>query len=138
MMDILNIDGKSIEEKMEKAIEDTHEELDGLVEERMCRVYTDTLTKHLTEEHAVFRRISTEELGFSYDYHFILVPKEEGYYLLDLTFSQFGENQGFELLSQKGYQYINNSNWDEYIEITCKQTPNISLEEAFHSWNKRR
>ena len=138
MMDILNIDGRTTEEKIEKAIENTHEELSDLVEERMCMVYTDTLARYLSEEHTVYRKISTKELGQSYDHNFILVPKEENYYLIDLTFSQFRQKEGFQLLTQKGYQYIDNSLWNAYIEIVCMESPKKTMEEAFNQWEKRK
>ena len=42
VFDILNLDGKTVEEKIKKSISKTKEELSCLTEERMCMIYSDT------------------------------------------------------------------------------------------------
>lgn len=66
--DLLNLDGKTVEDKIKKSIDKTKEELSDLDTERMCMVYSGYLLDNLRREHAICRLVDTNDLGFNYQH----------------------------------------------------------------------
>lgn len=118
---IKNITGKDNEEELEKAIAVVKNSLNGLTEERMCKVYSSYLLEELRARHIPVRLISTADLNLEYKHYFIMVPSNKiggEYYLADLTFSQFRkEGTEFGDLETKGYQKIEDKELNDYLSI---------------------
>ena len=132
-----NIYGKNNEEELKEAILTVRNSLNGLTEERMCKVYSSLLLNELNNRHVPARLINTLDLGLKYEHIFVLVPSNEiGYFLADLTFSQF--NQKPEQLSQllnNGYQLMEDINLNYYLNVIEKGnlTNPISIEDIFYT-----
>lgn len=134
-----NISLKNNEEELVKSIAIVEQKLKKLTEERMCKVYSSYLLRELLKHHVPSRLINTLDLGLDYEHVFVLVPKNEGgYFLADLTFSQFNsKNDMFRKLSTDGYQLINDIDLNCYLNIITKQklTCEFSLEDLFYFSN---
>lgn len=130
VFDILNLDGKTVEEKIKKSISKTKEELSGLSVERMCMIYSGYLLDNLRREHAICRLVDTTDLGLDYQHHFILVNNGEEYYLVDLTYSQFGDDSLDKLLSD-GYDLVDDAKFSKYLRVVSKQDSSKSVRDAF-------
>lgn len=116
---IKNIRGNNNEEVLKTSILNVREKLKGLVEERMCKIYSGFLIEELNKNHVPSRLVNTLDLNLEYEHEFVLVPSnEKGYFLADLTFSQFN-NEENELinLSTFGYQYMDDSCLKMYLSI---------------------
>ena len=88
LYDILNITGNK-EEKIKSCISNVRLELEDLIEDQTCMIYSSYISEELYKNHIINRIIRTGEVS-SYDHHFVLVPKDgDSYYLRDLTYSQF-------------------------------------------------
>lgn len=134
---IKNISGKNNEEELIKSISKIKGILNGLTEERTCKIYSGFLVEELRKNHVPARLINTLDLGLVYEHEFILIPDNMsggGYLLADLTFSQF--NQTLEQLKQlitNGYQFINDESFKIYLESIEKEfIEKISVEDAFY------
>lgn len=140
---ILNITNVNIEEGLKQAIFNCQEELKGLTEERMCKVYHYSLLQLLNEQHILARIVNTLDLQFEFEHLFLLIPKSitgGEYFLADLTFSQFHSSlEEFEDLKKNGYQFVSDELFQKYLEIVTKDK-NISftLEDAFYLESKKR
>lgn len=136
---IKNIYGLNNEEGLIKAITFTKKILSDLVEERMCKVYSSYLLNELKKQHIPAHMINTLDLGFQYEHAFVLVPSnDDGYFLADLTFSQFNKkiNTLTQLLNE-GYQIIDNNSFRDYLSIVLNEniTEQISINDIFYSSN---
>ena len=130
-----NIYGKNTEEELIKAISSVRETLNGLVEERMCKVYSSFLLKELNNRHIPARLINTLDIGLEYEHIFILVPfNDKNYFLADLTFSQFNKNpEQLNQLLTAGYQLIDNISLNYYLDVITENHKNqISVEDIFY------
>lgn len=121
MIDILNIDGLSTEEKIKKSIDEAQEELKDLTKERMCKAYSDVLYEKLQRHHVISKKMNTKEMGCNYEHHFILALNQEETYLVDLSFIQFISHDEMQELSEKGYQKLEESSWQDYIRIVTME-----------------
>ena len=128
--DLLNLDGKDVEDKIRKSIDKTKEELSDLDTERMCMVYSGYLLDNLRREHAICRLVDTNDLGLNYQHHFILVNNGDSHYLVDLTYDQFGDKSLDKLLSD-GYDVIDDEKFSRYLKVVTKQESNSSVRDAF-------
>lgn len=132
-----NIYGKNNEEELIKSISNVRETLSGLLEERMCKVYSGFLLRELNNHHVPSRLINSLDLGIEYEHMFVLVPSNDtGYFLADLTFSQFNtEHEQLNQLLSKGYQHIDDNSLNCYLNIISKGnfTNQISAEDIFYS-----
>lgn len=129
-----NISRIDIEEELIDAISITRSQLEGLTEERMCKVYSSYLQEELKKRHILARIINTIDLGLNYEHHFILISSNDSNYILaDLTFSQFETNTEFDQLLEKGYQYIDNKGLANYLSIINNKdiTNQISVDNIF-------
>ena len=136
---IKNIYGLNNEERLIKAITFTKKILSDLVEERMCKVYSSYLLNELKKQHIPAHMINTLDLGFQYEHVFVLVPSnDDGYFLADLTFSQFNKNiNTLTQLLNEGYQIIDNNSFRDYLSIVLNEdiTEQISINDIFYSSN---
>ena len=133
---IKNISNKNNEEELKKAITKVKQQLNGLTEERMCKVYCSYLLNELRNNHIPARLINTRDLNLDYEHFFVLVPRnKEGYYLADLTFSQFNEKEEHLIkLLKDGYQYIDNNSFMYYIKIVenAKDLDNYYIDDIYY------
>ncbi len=88
---ILNISNKNIEEEIKSSIIDTRRQLCNLNEDRMCLIYSSYIYQNLKKRHILSHIIDTKYLGLNYQHRFVLVYAKN-YYLIDLTYSQFLNN----------------------------------------------
>lgn len=141
---ITNLYGNNLEESIKKAIVKTKNDCDGLTEERMCKVYNSVLLQNLMELHLSCRLINSQDLGLTYEHVFVLVSSKTimggGYYLADLTFSQFPKATIFKDLLFNGYQKINDLDFSTYLNILNGQPflLQYTLEEVYFSLEKDR
>lgn len=137
-----NIYGKNNEEELKKTISIVKKELSNLTEERMCKVYNGYLLKKLNKNHVPSRLINTIDLGLNYEHIFVLVPKNDsGYFLADLTFSQFNINvKELNELLNNGYQEITDQTLNLYLNIVEKNNKItlLSTEDIFYRTNKKK
>lgn len=133
---IKNISNRNNEEELKKAIIKVKQELNGLTEERMCKIYSSYLLNELRNNHISARLINTRDLNLDYEHYFVLVPRnEEGYYLVDLTFSQFNEKEEqLNSLLKDGYQYMDDNILMYYLKIVenKKDLDNYYIDEIFY------
>lgn len=129
--DLLNLDGKNIEDKIISAIDEVKKELGDLETERTCMIYSGHLYNKLREKHVVCRLIDTTDLGVNYRHQFLLVSENrDSYYLVDLTYEQFGDDEFLKELLEKGYEKVDSLKWAYYMsKFNAYSLP--SLKEVF-------
>ena len=134
MLNIANIDKESI---IRKAIENTKSDLNGLEYERMCLVYNWYLYENLKDMSCLAYIVDTDDLGFDYKHRFVLVPDNNLYYLVDLTYKQFGkEDKVLNKLYTDGYQEIDNDKYNYYISRVTGNNKDITIDESLFNETK--
>ena len=134
MLNIANIDKESI---IKKAIENTKSDLNGLEYERMCLVYNWYLYENLKDMSCLAYIVDTDDLGFDYKHRFVLVPDNNLYYLVDLTYKQFGkEDKVLNKLYNDGYQEIDNDKYNYYISRVTGNNKDITIDESLFNETK--
>ena len=134
MLNIANIDKESI---IKKAIENTKSDLNGLEYERMCLVYNWYLYENLKDMSCLAYIVDTDDLGFDYKHRFVLVPDNNLYYLVDLTYKQFGkEDKVLNKLYTDGYQEIDNDKYNYYISRVTGNNKDITIDESLFNETK--
>ena len=134
MLNIANIDKESI---IKKAIENTKSDLNGLDYERMCLVYNWYLYENLKDMSCLAYIVDTDDLGFDYKHRFVLVPDNNLYYLVDLTYKQFGkEDKVLNKLYTVGYQEIDNDKYNYYISRVTGNNKDITIDESLFNETK--
>ena len=134
MLNIANIDKESI---IRKAIENTKSDLNGLEYERMCLVYNWYLYENLKDMSCLAYIVDTDDLGFDYKHRFVLVPDNNLYYLVDLTYKQFGkEDKVLNKLYNDGYQEIDNDKYNYYISRVTGNNKDITIDESLFNETK--
>ena len=130
---IKNIQGKNNEEVLKEKINVVRSKLNNLTEERMCKIYSTALYEELKSEHIPCRLVSTLDLGAIYDHYFVLIPdNDKGYYVADLTYSQFNKDNFPELLNN-GYLYMNSELFNKYIHVVAYGVEdNINIEDIYY------
>ena len=128
MLNIANIDKESI---IRKAIENTKSDLDGLDYERMCLVYNWYLYENLKDMSCLAYIVDTDDLGFDYKHRFVLVPDNNLYYLVDLTYKQFGKDDDIlSKLYNEGYELIDNDKYNYYLSKVTGSEKDITIDES--------
>ena len=128
MLNISNIDKESI---IRKAIENTKSDLDGLDYERMCLVYNWYLYENLKDMSCLAYIVDTDDLGFDYKHRFVLVPDNNLYYLVDLTYKQFGKDDDIlSKLYNEGYELIDNDKYNYYLSKVTGSEKDITIDES--------
>lgn len=128
MLNIANIDKESI---IRKAIENTKSDLDGLEYERMCLVYNWYLYENLKDMSCLAYIVDTDDLGFDYKHRFVLVPDNNLYYLVDLTYKQFGKDDDIlSKLYNEGYELIDNDKYNYYLSKVTGSEKDITIDES--------
>lgn len=134
MLNIANIDKESI---IRKAIENTKSDLEGLDYERMCLVYNWYLYENLKDMSCLAYIVDTDDLGFDYKHRFVLVSDNNLYYLVDLTYKQFGkEDKVLNKLYNDGYQEIDNDKYNYYISRVTGNNKDITIDESLFNETK--
>ncbi len=135
MLNIANIDKESI---IRKAIENTKSDLDGLEYERMCLVYNWYLYENLKDMSCLAYIVDTDDLGFDYKHRFVLVPDNNLYYLVDLTYKQFGKDDDIlSKLSSDGYEKIDNDKYCYYLSKVTGSDKDITIDESLFKETNR-
>ena len=128
MLNIANIDKESI---IRKAIENTKSDLDGLEYDRMCLVYNWYLYENLKDMSCLAYIVDTNDLEFHYKHRFVLVPDNNLYYLVDLTYKQFGKDDDIlSKLSSDGYEKIDNDKYCYYLSKVTGSDKDITIDES--------
>ena len=128
MLNIANIDKESI---IRKAIANTKSDLDGLEYERMCLVYNWYLYENLKDMSCLAYIVDTDDLGFDYKHRFVLVPDNNLYYLVDLTYKQFGkDDEVLNKLYNDGYEKIDNDKYRYYLSKVTGSDKDITIDES--------
>ena len=128
MLNIANLDKESI---IRKAIENTKSDLDGLEYERMCLVYNWYLYENLKDMSCLAYIVDTDDLGFDYKHRFVLVPDNNLYYLVDLTYKQFGKDDDIlSKLYNEGYELIGNDKYNYYLSKVTGSEKDITIDES--------
>ena len=128
MLNIANLNKESI---IRKAIENTKSDLDGLDYERMCLVYNWYLYENLKDMSCLAYIVDTDDLGFHYKHRFVLVPDNNLYYLVDLTYKQFGKDDDIlSKLSSDGYEKIDNDKYCYYLSKVTGSDKDITIDES--------
>jgi len=128
---MLNIANLNKETVIKRAIENTKSDLDGLDYERMCLVYNWYLYENLKDMSCLAYIVDTDDLGFSYKHRFVLVPDNNLYYLVDLTYKQFGKDDDIlSKLSSDGYEKIDNDKYCYYLSKVTGSDKDITIDES--------
>lgn len=128
MLNIANLNKESI---IRKAIENTKSDLNGLDYERMCLVYNWYLYENLKDMSCLAYIVDTDDLGFHYKHRFVLVPDNNLYYLVDLTYKQFGKDDDIlSKLSSDGYEKIDNDKYCYYLSKVTGSEKDITIDES--------
>ena len=126
-MDYSNILNVNKEEVIKEVINKTKSELDGLTKERTCKVYSDYISHNLHLKNILHRNIDTKDFDYNYSHKFCIVPNEEDYYLIDLTYSQFNNFEFVDLLID-GYTDITKDELKRYMDIVGKSKKDINID----------
>ena len=79
------------------------------------------------------------QLEAEYEHYFILVPVNiMEYYLIDLTYPQFKNNELFKDLYEKGYEKITDLNFYLYYAIVTGEQSKITLSDTFLNKSRTR
>ena len=128
MLNIANLDKETV---IKRAIENTKSDLDGLDYERMCLVYNWYLYENLKDMSCLAYIVDTDDLGFHYKHRFVLVPDNNLYYLVDLTYKQFGKDDDIlSKLYNEGYELIDNDKYNYYLSKVTGSEKNITIDES--------
>ena len=128
MLNIANIDKETV---IKRAIENTKSDLDGLEYERMCLVYNWYLYENLKDMSCLAYIVDTDDLGFDYKHRFVLVPDNNLYYLVDLTYKQFGKDDDIlSKLYNEGYELIGNDKYNYYLSKVTGSEKDITIDES--------
>lgn len=134
MLNIANIDKESV---IKRAVENTKSDLEGLDYERMCLVYNWYLYENLKDMSCLAYIVDTNDLGFSYQHRFVLIPSESNYYLADLTYKQFGKEDNFlNKLYNDGYEMIDNDKYNYYLHKITGSDKDITVDESLFKETK--
>ena len=128
MLNITNLDKETV---IRKAIANTKSDLDGLEYERMCLVYNWYLYENLKDMSCLAYIVDTDDLGFDYKHRFVLVPDNNLYYLVDLTYKQFGKDDDIlSKLYNEGYELIDNDKYNYYLSKVTGSEKDITIDES--------
>ena len=128
MLNITNLDKETV---IRKAIENTKSDLDGLEYERMCLVYNWYLYENLKDMSCLAYIVDTDDLGFDYKHRFVLVPDNNLYYLVDLTYKQFGtDDEVLNKLYNDSYEMLDNDKYNYYLNKVTGSDRNITIDES--------
>lgn len=128
MLNIANLDKETV---IKRAIENTKSDLDGLEYERMCLVYNWYLYENLKDMSCLAYIVDTDDLGFDYKHRFVLVPDNNLYYLVDLTYKQFGKDDDIlSKLYNEGYELIGNDKYNYYLSKVTGSEKDITIDES--------
>ena len=114
-----NIRGNSNKKELEKCINIVRERLDGLTEDRTCKIYNGELYKELLNNHVPAKLMNTKDLNMDYEHVYVLVLDDiDGYLLADLTFSQFNnDSPRFMELLEYGYMKASKDLLSDYLDV---------------------
>lgn len=127
-----NIRKIDVANEIEKAIEKVKEEYKGLITVQTCKIYSSLLYEVLNSKHVPVRLVSTGDLGLTYDHMFLLANDSNiRYYLIDLTYGQFNNNEFNDLL-RKGYQEISDKDINKYLEIVSEDKTDMKLDNLYY------
>ena len=128
---MLNIANLNKETVIKRAIENTKSDLNGLDYERMCLVYNWYLYENLKDMSCLAYIVDTDDLGFHYKHRFVLVPDNNLYYLVDLTYKQFGKDDDIlSKLSSDGYEMLDNEKYNYYLNKVTGTNKDITIDES--------
>jgi len=135
-----NIKRVNREEIIKECIINSKKNLNGLTNERMCKVYSSSVFQELNKKGIGARIINTVDLGFDYEHHFVLVNDIDKYYLIDLTFSQFLINDNmFNELNSCGYIMVNDELLNRYLSFINKNSvSNYLLDNIYYGDNSKK
>ena len=133
MLNIANIDKESI---IKQAIKKTKSDLTNLDYERMGLVYSSYLYENLKSLSCLAYIIDTNDLGFDYKHRFILVPDNNLYYLVDLTYKQFGKDDILNSLYNNGYQEVDGDKYNYYLSKVTGSNKDIAIDESLFKETK--
>ncbi len=137
-MDVLNIDGRPIEERIIDAIDITRYELRDLTTDQTCKFYSSHLKEVLNNMHLINRIVNTADYNLPYEHQFNLVMGDENtYYLIDLTYRQF-MNIAYPELLFAGYMRVDDNMFNDYLELIGNGYIESSLEEVFSGNEKKK
>ena len=102
MSEMLNIRGKNVEDEIQNAIATVQKELEGLDTERTCKIYSSYILRELQNRHIIARLLNTKNIDLNYEHEFVMATDGTSSYIIDLTYSQFGQNEPQEL-NKNGY-----------------------------------
>ena len=131
--DLLNLSNIPLDKKIELAINETKAALKNITYERTCKIYSQYVFNYLNQNHVVNKIINTNEIGANYEHHFVLIPINGiDYYLIDLTFKQFNNNDiNFNELYERGYQKVNDYTFINYLGIVTGEKLNVGINEIY-------
>ncbi len=128
--DLLNINKIDIEEAIKDTVKTVREQYKKLDTDLTCMIYSGAVSDELRKKHVLNRMVDSEDLGCVYNHRFNLVPIEEDYYVIDLTYEQF-KSDDFPELKNNGYMLMNDSNFKHYLEIVGYTSIDITVKDAF-------
>ena len=75
--------------------------------------------------------VDTDDLGFHYKHRFVLVPDNNLYYLVDLTYKQFGkDDEVLNKLYNDGYKMLDNEKYNYYLNKVTGTNKDITIDES--------
>ena len=128
-----NVRGINIQEEIENSINITKEKLKDLTINRMCHVYNSYLFEEMKKRHLNVRLVNLLDLGFDFKHYFVLVNGEGVFYLADLTYEQFCNQDLNSLMSGEGYMRLNDYLLNKFISLVLrKQVTGFTCDDLFY------
>lgn len=133
-INILNIANKNIEQEIINTVEETKNELKNLTTDATCKIYSSYIKGSLDEKHILNKIInSKKDLDCSYEHEFVIVPDNKDYYLIDLTYEQFGIDNELWKLHDFGYEKMTNNKWKHYLhQISKNDYKDVELKDIIY------
>ena len=128
-----NVRGINIQEEIENSINITKEKLKDLTINRMCHVYNSYLFEEMKKRHLNVRLVNLLDLGFDFKHYFVLVNGEGVFYLADLTYEQFCNQDLNSLMSGEGYMRLNDYLLNKFISLVLrKKVTGFTCDDLFY------
>lgn len=139
LYEYVNISNIPLEKRLELSIKETKTLLKGVDPVGACATYSRHLFYYLSQNHIVSKIINTKDLGASYEHFLVLIPINDfEYYLVDLTYQQFKNDELFKILLEKGYEKVTDLNFYLYYSIVTGEQLDSSLKDIFLNKGKTR
>ena len=117
LYDLVNIKGQDLESVIKDVRKKVSFALPDLDKSQTCLIYSSYVYYYLTDQNVLCYFVNTnEDYDTDYEHYFVYVPYDENNrYVIDLTYSQFGEDEKFSDMYKNGYMLLSKEKYQDYL-----------------------